>query len=204
MISPKIIQKYEHSLNYYLKKLKVYCSLVNSMFIVLINSLYGWGSIESCNIFITSFILYNITDLVFNIILYNGKIQNDVLLHHISFISAGLAYKWYSSDPIFMENAPYIIKWLIMGEISTIFNNIRILYSKTKYRVPTSIAFALCFWIVRGYSTIFGFIDLMSMSHYRYISLAIMSIYAYLNISWGYLIFQKFYFEYNHSSLKKN
>jgi hypothetical protein len=164
-------------------------SLVTGSFFIITNIIHGWGSFEAQKIAVPIFILYNVVDIMM------GKYwQNNILylIHHISIIILGIYF--YNLKEEFTDEQYAISYYISLGEVSTIFNNIRYFYSGTFWHYQTNLLFAISFIIFRSISNI-GLINYSwqygdGIDFGSKLIQTITVVYTLLNLYWGYKISQ--------------
>jgi len=162
-------------------------SLIAGSFFVLTHLTHGWGTFEAQHIAAPIFIIYNIIDIII------GKYwQTNItyLIHHMSIIILGIYF--YTLDEFTTEQ--YLISYYIsMGEISSIFNNVRWFYYETEWQIHMNFLFAISFIIFRFISNI-GLINYAWQLEDNLGSNLVKSttiVYTLLNLYWGTKISRK-------------
>ena len=160
-------------------------SLISTSFVVLSNLLYGWGNptivINGC---LPVMLAHNSLDLILHIR------TNDWLmtLHHIMVVS-GIGYYYYDSYEFTPEIVNYV-KWILLAEISSLFNSLRYHLVGTKYYLVSKISFGIIFlWmrLVSSIGVISWLIKHKNEENYN-VFLILSLIYVFLNIVWGSMI----------------
>lgn len=89
------------------------------------------------------------------------------------------------------ENDLYLLSWwMLFGEVTSIFNNIRVIFNKTKYKPYTDKLFACVFLPFRFIMTFGSIYSLKNFEHVL-IPAIIVGIFAFLNIYWGTAVINK-------------
>lgn len=120
------------------------------------------------------------------------------IVHHIIAIASGFYLVWILPD--YPDHLYRLVWWLVMAEITSIFNNLRVLTRKTACSFHTSILFAIVFITVRSFMTYGSVMEVLYNEH-NYIHNIIVYGLAVLNITWMFMIVKLIRKEYAH--LKK-
>lgn len=172
---------------------QAWVSLVNTLWVVGINLYEGWGSEIAMRACIVPVLVYNVFDLIIGGEQYYKRDQLTIL-HHFGAIGGMLYFR-----SVLQESYPdplYIFTWwMLFGEISSIFNNVRVICGKTSYKDFSSKLFAIIFIPSRTLMTCGTIYSLQNFEH-KTTPVIIAGIFAFLNIYWGIAIVKKVFKSY--------
>lgn len=162
---------------------------------------FGWMTPISITASAPIYFGHNIFDLII------GRIpEKDIFgtIHHI--VSIILGYYYLKNMNSLNQNHINFTKYLVLSEISSIFNNGRYFLYNTAYRDHSKILFGLSFLIVRPISIAGSGYYLLQLYKQNDFSLKyflpLWSSLAFLNTYWCYLVVKKFkdWFSYKNKS----
>ena len=166
-------------------------SLINTIYVIGINIYYEWGSYHTLQLIKYPVLIYNIIDIVIG---HKYYIKHDkmTLIHHLIIILASLYVIF--SDTKYLLPIVTIYKWFLYGEVTSMFNNIRIILRNSVYKTITRVLFAVIFIVFRSIMTIGLLYDYPIYENNKIISFIVVT-FTFLNIIWGYMIFEALYKE---------
>ena len=164
-------------------------SMVASSMVLFYNTYqYPWASQEA--MVPTAYILmtYNIIDAILGAHQYIRK-DPATLLHHIC-VTGGIysildILRYHYDSDIYRLNY-----WLMMAEVTTVFNNIRILTRKTSIKKYTAGLFAVCFLVGRTSMTVGIYYNLYQNRHFNVLA-PVCFLLTTLNVYWGRQLYYK-------------
>ena len=173
-----------------LHEFQTWYSFVFTGIIISCNIIKPWASIDAVRLVIPFVIFYNTTDIVIGWHYYKtkGKIY---ILHHLMLIF-GVIYIYFNLDNY--DQMSGLVKWSTVGEISTIFNNIRILSKGKSFENTSKIMFAGSFLICRTLMTIGLIVN--SVNNENKFLLPVSITFSALNVYWSYEIVKMMYKHY--------
>ena len=177
-----IIEKETYTIkNKGLETLQYVCSLIEISFFILSNVMLGWGSVESLQIVLPIFCLYNVWDIIAG---QYWKTDKVLLIHHAFCLLSGF-YALYLGPNTITQNSLDFFYWVSLAELSSFWGTLRWFFRKTDWAMTTNLLFGLSFLIIRPISTYYSF-------EYGYndnILFTVWLLYAFVNLYWTILIF---------------
>lgn len=170
--------------------IQTYISLIVCSSVLILNTIiYDWASRESTGITLNILLSYMVVDTIIG---FKHYIKRDyaTLIHHIIFTSFIICSKYLIYKHSYNEPLYKIGRWVLLNEASTFMNNIRILFSRTKYSDICNAVFAIVFLITRSIAVIGSYIELIDNDYFIYAAPLVVLI-ATLNIYWMTLIIRK-------------
>lgn len=167
---------------------QAWVSLINTLWVVGINLYKGWAGEYAMRACIMPVIIYNIFDLIIGGEQYLKR-DKLTILHHFGAIG-GMLYFMNVLQESYPEDLYNFTWWMLFGEISSIFNNVRVICSKTPYRDISNKLFAIIFLFCRTIMTIGTLQSLQNFEH-KMIPTIIAGLFTFLNVYWGFAIIQK-------------
>ena len=174
----------------YLLYIQTLLSLVSSGYILYTNLIqYEWCNEYAVTNTLDILLIYMVLDTILGIKYY---ICNDksILVHHIIFSLLCLTCKYMISKHGFIYELYSIGRWLLLNEISTFFNNIRILSSKSTISNITLYLFAISFIVFRPISVIGSYYELINNKLFIVMA-PLVALVSMINTFWCIAIFRK-------------
>ena len=173
-----------------LENIQQYASLVSCSAVLILNTIiYSW---TSKNALLLTFDILTVYMILDTIIGYKHYIKHDraIFIHHLIFIACFTMSKCTIHKYGYTDSMYNTAKWVMVNEISTFMNNIRIIMHKTPYAHICNIIFAIIFTTTRTISTVGSYYGLVGNDYYIYIAPMCMMI-CLLNVHWIILIYRK-------------
>jgi hypothetical protein len=171
-------------------------SLITSFFMIYkstISAVFydGWASEEAIFPAMHLFTLYNVLDIGLELNTAKKHRSLSIIIHHfVCLIASGMFY--YSTAEAYEDHIYRLIWWLIIAEVSTIFNNFRILFKHTDFAHSTKIAFGISFLVARSIMSIGCLWEMLTTTYsHNLIMHGIVYSFVSLNVYWMYLMITK-------------
>lgn len=163
--------------------------LVSSSVIYTNTIVYDWASYDGIMYTKNVLCMYMIFDTIVG---FNHYIKKDIatLLHHFLFILALYILSININSDSYNNDIYRISRWVLLNELSTIVNNIRILLRSTKYEYTGNVIFGLTFITSRTVAVIGSYYELINNVYFIYTMPICVSI-CLLNVFWGNMIIRK-------------
>lgn len=172
------------------KNIQCGISLLSSIYVIYVNTcLYNWAQTDAIQYTIQILSLYFVVDTILG---YKRYIDTDPLtiLHHAIFLFSGISLYYYIYNYGYHYDIYRVIRWVMVMEITSPFNTLRVILNKTKYSYMANIIFAVVFINIRTLSIICIYYELLDNIYFIPFSITV-SIITMLNIKWISMIIRK-------------